>query len=184
MNKSGIAASTSAIKAVSSTDSTGSIRMFSDPADDAGEVTRVVMVNNGSGYLDAPNGLDEFGTSTTITPTETKVKTFVACVDSFKVLNTGIGYSVEDTVTITPDAPGLNVRITINEEGQIIALNIISPSCGLTEVPRVAINSATGAGADIQPILKFFTLDAYNELQDNNYKSQELFQVIDCVYPR
>jgi hypothetical protein len=151
---------------------------------DAGEVIRVVMVNNGSGYLDAPNGLDEFGTPTTILPTETKVKTFVACIDSFKVLNTGIGYSVEDTVTITPDAPGLNVRITINEEGQVIALNIISPSCGLTEVPRVTINSATGAGADIQPILKFYTLNAYNELQDNNYKSQELFQVIDCVYPR
>jgi hypothetical protein len=151
---------------------------------DAGEVTRVVMVNNGNGYLDAPNGLDEFGTPITIPPAESKVKTFVACVDSFKVLNTGIGYSVEDTVTITPDAPGLNVRITMNEEGQIIALNIISPSCGLTEVPKVTINSVTGVGADIQPILKFYTLDAYNELQDNNYKSQELVQVIDCVYPR
>ena len=151
---------------------------------DAGEVTRVIMVNNGNGYLDSPNGLDEFGTLITIPPAESKVKTFVACIDSFKVLNTGIGYSVEDTVTITPDAPGLNVRITMNEEGQIIALNIISPSCGLTEVPKVTINSATGAGADIQPILKFYTLDAYNELQDNNYKSQELVQVIDCVYPR
>jgi hypothetical protein len=151
---------------------------------DAGEVTRVVMVNNGNGYLDSPNGLDEFGTPITIPPAESKVKTFVACIDEFKVLNTGIGYSVEDTVTITPDAPGLNVRITMNEEGQIIALNIISPSCGLTEVPKVTINSATGVGADIQPILKFYTLDAYNELQDNNYKSQELVQVIDCVYPR
>jgi hypothetical protein len=151
---------------------------------DAGEVTRVIMVNNGDGYLDAPNGLDEFGTPITIPPAESKVKTFVACVDSFKVLSTGIGYSVEDTVTITPDAPGLNVRIAMNEEGQIIALNIISPSCGLTEVPKVTINSATGVGADIQPILKFYTLDAYNELQDNNYKSQELVQVIDCVYPR
>ena len=151
---------------------------------DAGEVTRVVMVNYGNGYLDSPNGLDEFGTPITIPPAESKVKTFVACIDSFNILNTGIGYSVEDTVTITPDAPGLNVRITMNEEGQIIALNIISPSCGLTEVPKVTINSATGVGADIQPILKFYTLDAYNELQDNNYKSQELVQVIDCVYPR
>lgn len=151
---------------------------------DAGEVTRVIMVNNGNGYLDAPNGLDEFGAPTTIPPAETKVKTFVACIDDFKILSTGIGYSVEDTVTITPDAPGLNVRITMNEEGQIIALNIISPSCGLTEVPKVTINSATGAGADIQPILKFYTLDSYNELQDNNFKSQDLVQVIDCVYPR
>jgi len=151
---------------------------------DDGEVTRVVMVNNGNGYLDAPNGLDEFGTPVTIPPAENKVKTFVSCIDSFKVLNTGIGYSVEDSVTITPDAPGLNVRITMNEEGQIIALNIISPSCGLTEVPKVTINSATGVGADIQPILKFYTLDEYTELQDNNYKSQELVQVIDCVYPR
>ena len=151
---------------------------------DAGEVTRVIMVNIGKGYLDAPNGSDEFGTPINIPPAETKVKTFVACVDSFKVLGTGIGYSVEDSVTITPDAPGLIVRITMNEEGQIIALNIISPSCGLTEVPKVTINSATGAGADIQPILKFYTLDAYNELRDNNYKSQELVQVIDCVYPR
>jgi hypothetical protein len=39
MNKSGIAASTSAIKAVSSTDKTGAKRMFSDIADDAGEIT-------------------------------------------------------------------------------------------------------------------------------------------------
>jgi len=154
---------------------------------DAGEVTRVIMVNNGNGYLDSPNGFDEFGTPITLPPAESKVKTFVACIDSFKILDTGIEYSVEDTVTITPDAPGLNVRITMNEQGQIIALNIISPSCGLTEVPKVTINSATGAGADIQPILKFYTLDAYNELQDNNYnkyKSQELVQVIDCVYPR
>ena len=180
---------------------------------DAGEVTRVVMVNYGNGYLDSPNGLDEFGIPTNITtptntttpvnttPTNTttpvntttptnipsaenKVRSFVACIDDFKILSTGIGYSVEDTVTITPDAPGLNVRITMNEEGQIIALNIISPSCGLTEVPKVTINSDTGVGADIQPILKFYTLDAYNELQDNNYKSQELVQVIDCVYPR
>jgi hypothetical protein len=179
---------------------------------DAGEVTKVIMVNNGNGYLDSPNGLDEFGNSvntggttnaggtgtggttnaggtdttgtTNAEGAETMIKTFVSCIDEFKVLSTGIGYSVEDTVTITPDAPGLNVRITMNEEGQIIALNIISPSCGLTEVPKVTINSATGAGADIQPILKFYTLDAYNELQDNNYKSQELVQVIDCVYPR
>lgn len=151
---------------------------------DAGEVTRVVMVNNGNGYLNSPNGLDEFGTSQPTTPEETSVKTFVSCIEDFKIISTGIGYSVNDTVTITPDAPGLEVKITMTEEGQIIGMTIISPSCGLTEVPKVTINSATGAGAEIQPILKFYTLDEYNELQDNNYKSQKLVQVIDCVYPR
>ena len=74
-------------------------------------------------------------------------------------MSTGIGYTVEDEVIITPDIPNLEASVQMSEEGQIISIQILNSPCGLTAVPTITINSETGAGAKIKPILSFTKLE-------------------------
>ena len=43
----------------------------------------------------------------------------------------------------------------MTQAGQIIAIDIVESVCGLTDIPFVTINSQTGAGVQIKPILSF-----------------------------
>ena len=143
---------------------------------DDGEVIRVVMVDSGNGYLNAPDGTNEFndendyvtsliGTlpvlnlNTTIPVASEQVNDYIMCLDEFKVMSTGIGYTVDDEISIVPDVPGLEVSVQMTQEGQILSLQVLNAPCGLTDVPTITINSETGAGAKIKPILSFNRLE-------------------------
>ena len=143
---------------------------------DDGEVIRVVMVDSGNGYLNAPDGTNEFddeddyvisliGTlpilnlNTTIPVASEQVDDYIMCLDEFKVMSTGIGYTVDDEISIVPDVPGLEVSVQMTQEGQILSLQVLNAPCGLTDVPTITINSETGAGAKIKPILSFNRLE-------------------------
>ena len=47
----------------------------------------------------------------------------------------------------------------MTQEGQILSLQVLNAPCGLTDVPTITINSETGAGAKIKPILSFNRLE-------------------------
>ena len=138
-----------------------------------GKVTRIIMVNPGNGYLNAPNGLTEFDDpdgiltilpfpvdrSTDIGGTGTdgtnEINDYIVCLDEFQIISTGVGYTPEDEITITPDIPNLRAGVKMTQAGQIIAIDIVESVCGLTDIPFVTINSQTGAGVQIKPILSF-----------------------------
>ncbi len=134
---------------------------------------------------------------------------YIVCLVGFRVLNTGIGYTEEDSITLTPDVPNLNASVSMTEFGQIFDIQINEPVCGLETIPEVIINSPTGNSAVIQPIVSFTRVEDFDDASGDpditinvgdtpidtlrgrtvlteNLKNQGLFsrnvvRVVDCV---
>jgi len=147
-----------------------------------GEVIKVIMVNGGSRYLNTPSGITEFGQPTQpLLPNEEVVtREYVTCLDEIQILDTGIGYLPTDSVSITPDLAGLQVKVQITEIGQIVAMEILSSGCGFGEVPEITINSDTGAGLKVRPVMRFIDRNQYLKEQPD-FDPARLIKVIDCV---
>ena len=137
-----------------------------------GQVTSVVITSGGiSPPADGRNEFggigDEFGDDdTSILPIDGSDRPgndYIACLTGFRVLNTGIGYTEEDTITITPDVPNLNASVSMTEFGQIFEIQINDPVCGLVTIPEVIINSPTGNSAVIQPIVSFTRVEDFDD---------------------
>ena len=155
--------------------------------DNDGRVTEVIMVNNGSGYLNAFDGTTEFDDdperNTIPFPTEEEeVTDYVVCLKEIEVISTGIGYQPTDEITITPDIPNLKARVKMTEAGQIIAIDILEQSCNLTTVPEITINSLMGGGLEVRPILTFTRIEDFDPLLSSEGSTpQNIVRVIDCV---
>lgn len=136
---------------------------------DDGEVTDVVMVSIGCGYLPEPNGFDEFDQPVDFTrPTRTVVNDYVICLSGFQILSTGIAYKPTDTVKITPDIPGLNATISITDSGQILDIKLVNKICGLTVIPEIEINSEMGAGVEIKPLFDIIRISDTDPLDSRS----------------
>ena len=137
-----------------------------------GQVTNIVMVNHGNGYLNEPNGLDEFDNPVDSTQDSSVIGTvpvpgelldsgvndYIVCLDGFEIISTGLGYSPLDEIIITPDLPNLEAGVRMTEAGQIFEINLREKVCGLTDIPEITINSDTGEGAKIRPKLSFIKI--------------------------
>ena len=88
---------------------------------------------------------------------------YIVCLVGFRVLNTGIGYTEEDSITLTPDVPNLNASVSMTEFGQIFDVQINEPVCGLITIPEVIINSPTGNSAVIEPIVSFTRIEDFDD---------------------
>ena len=104
----------------------------------------------------------------------------MTCLDEIQIINTGIGYSPTDTVSISPDLEGLQVKVQITEAGQIVAMEVLNSGCGFAEIPEITINSDTGAGLEVRPVMRFVERQQYLEEQPDFVPSR-LIKVIDCV---
>ena len=145
-------------------------------------IKEIVIVNTGNGYLSAPDGRDEFGNL--IEPEDTfknsdNTREYVGCLSEIQVLSTGIGYTEQDSITIEPNIPNLEVRVKLTELGQIVQMDILNTACGLTEIPTITINSMTGGGAEFRPIIQFTPKSEYKDV--NLIKAEEIIKVVDCV---
>lgn len=151
---------------------------------DNGQITEVVMVNNGSGYMNTVDGTTEFDddpADTTVPfPVEQKVTDYVVCLKEIQVISTGIGYQPTDEITITPDIPNLQARVKMTQDGQIIAIDVLEEACNLTTIPEITINSLTGGGLEVRPILTFTRIEDFDRLAGAP-APQDLVRVIDCV---
>jgi len=150
--------------------------------DDGGQVTDVVIT---SGGISPPSdGRNEFGDddgTVGILPIDDDEGTvgilpidggtgddrpgndYIVCLVGFRVLNTGIGYTEEDSITLTPDVPNLNASVSMTEFGQIFDVQINEPVCGLITIPEVIINSPTGNSAVIEPIVSFTRIEDFDD---------------------
>ena len=88
---------------------------------------------------------------------------FVVCLEGFRILDTGVGYTVNDSISITPDIPGLEANVQMTEFGQIVSIQVGNNVCGLSEYPEIEINSPTGEGAVIEPILSFTPIEDFDD---------------------
>jgi len=130
---------------------------------DAGEVIDVVIrnptaspPNDGRTEFDPPS--DQIG--------EIPRNDYVVCLYGFRILDTGIGYTINDSIEIDPDVPNLNASVKLTEDGQIIAIELAEPVCGIQGYPEITINSDTGLGAVIQPILTFIPINEFDDVGD------------------
>ena len=115
---------------------------------------------------------------------------YVTGLDDVAVIDTGFGYDDNDTADVmipdgnggeVVDESGSQVELDISD-GFIIGASVVpgGQGFGFTELPRIRINSDTGVGATLRPILKFTRVDDANALEFATSQNAVL-TVIDCV---
>ena len=138
-----------------------------------GIVVAVPTINPGSGYLN---------TIVAVVPGEDPtpqpnliIENLIPEIDFIYINGGGIAYSSDDTV----DAGDGQWQVVTGPNGIIIGLDSIKlPNPTGTRVPDVTINSSTGVGAILVPVIKFTKLKDANNIQIDPNK---IIQVIDCV---
>ena len=139
---------------------------------DDGQVTDIVMTstpvappNDGRTEFDLPSdstgragngGVGSDGTD------------YVVCLEGFRVADTGVGYTTNDSIRITPDIPNLEAVVKMTEFGQILDIQFTGNVCGLSGYPEIEINSQTGHGAVIEPIISFTRIEEFDRPQGDS----------------
>ena len=172
-----------------------------DPNGDQLGVVGVVITNTGQEYL--PNT-----TETTLNPDGTLTQkevspdpngnydgkqSYVTSLGDVVVDNVGFEYSDGDTATVsggsiaTDDTIG-EAQVELNiQNGFIVGATVVNGGSGFTSLPDITINSDTGAGAKLKPVLKFTKVeDAVSSADtdvpfDRNLPQTTVITVIDCI---
>ena len=113
--------------------------------------------------------------------------TYVTSLDDVVVENTGFGYDDNDTVTVdgnstvTVDGNGTGqAEVELNiQNGLIVGVNVVNGGFGFTDLPDLLINSDTGAGARLKPVLKFTKVDDAAQLAQ--ITQDAVVTVISCI---
>ena len=161
-----------------------------------GEIDRVVITNpvivprdDGRDEFDPPpgdGGVTDPGTVPGTSPGTSGTggggygRDYVVCLYGFEVLDTGIGYTINDSIKITPNVPNLSASVKMTEEGQIIAINIADPVCGIPGYPEVEIISDTGYGCSLRPILEFIRIEEFEEDSNDTGINIDTDSIIDA----
>ena len=133
----------------------------------AGKVADVVITNPGQGYLpnttETSRNPDGSLTEKNVTPDPNGnydgEVTYVTSQDDVVVENTGFGYDDNDTVSVDGNGTG-QAEVELNiQNGLIVGVNVVNGGFGFTDLPDLLINSDTGAGARLKPVLKFTKVD-------------------------
>ena len=125
----------------------------------------VVMTSPGQDYLSNTTETDIDGNVKELVPDPNGnydgETTYVTSLGDVVVDNTGFGYDDNDTASVD----GAEVELDI-QNGLIVGANVINGGFGFTELPDITINSDTGAGAKLLPVLKFTRVDDAAQLAD------------------
>jgi len=127
-----------------------------------GEVIEIVLTSNT--WARPKDGSTEFNR----VPVENidSSSDFVVCLDGFRISNSGTGYSVNDSISITPDIPNLQASVSISDTGQILEIQLTDTICGISGYPEIQINSPTGEGFVIEPKLSFIPIPESPDVVD------------------
>tara|TARA_A100001388_G_scaffold250771_1_gene212259 strand:+ start:39 stop:2411 length:2373 start_codon:yes stop_codon:yes gene_type:complete len=158
-------------------------------------VVDVVMTSPGQEYLPNTTETDIEGNVKELVPDPNGnydgETSYVTSLDNVVVDNTGFGYNDNDTATVsgggTGDGTGVaEVELNI-QNGLIVGVNVTNGGFGFTGLPDITINSDTGAGAKLLPVLKFTRVDDAAQLADvldpfNRDRPQDVVvTVINCI---
>ena len=128
-------------------------------------IVDVVMTSPGQDYLPNTTETDIDGNVKELVPDPNGnydgETTYVTSLGDVVVDNTGFGYDDNDTASVD----GAEVELDI-QNGLIVGANVINGGFGFTKLPDITINSDTGAGAKLLPVLKFTRVDDAAQLAD------------------
>ena len=158
----------------------------SDPNGTELGVVNVVITDPGQGYL--PNTtettLDEDGSLTTkdVTPDPNAnydgEQSFLTSLGDVVVTNVGFGYQDGDTVTVDDGVGGAEVELEI-QDGRIVGAKVTNGGFGFTNLPDLTINSESGVGARLLPVLNFTKVQDASKLVES--ARQSAVTVISCI---
>ena len=159
-------------------------------------VTGVVITSPGQDYLPNTTETDSDGNVKEVVPDPNANYdgeiSYVTELGGVVVQNTGFGYNENDTITvengsITGDdvdsvKPG-QAEVNLNvEDGFIIGAEVVNGGFGFTDLPDLTINSDTGVGARLLPVLKFTKVDDAKQSADSPQIDQDaVVTVISCI---
>ena len=141
-----------------------------------GSLKEVVLLSSGSGYCGG-NTDDVSGTTPDINIPVGIGTGIVGVVTSVYVYTTGVGYTSGDTA----DIGGEILPIVITDNGSIVEIDP-SPisSLGFSKRPSIIINSTTGFGAELIPVMKYNVQYTGDSLGDTVVPLVGITSVIDC----
>ena len=167
-----------------------------DPNGDKLGVVCVVITNPGQEYLSNT-------TETTLNPDGTLTQkevspdpngnydgkqSYITSLGKVVVDNVGFEYSDGDTATVATDDTMGEAQVELNiQNGFIVGATVVNGGSGFTSLPDITINSDTGAGAKLKPVLKFTkvedaVLSADTDVPfDRNLPQTTVITVIDCI---
>jgi hypothetical protein len=99
------------------------------------------------------------------------------CIEKIVVLSPGYGYTTGDRIT---DGKNLYTPIVSPNSGAIVnILSLNNPICGFDKPPNLIINTNTGIGAEVIPLMKYYP--SYETLKPQKISIVGIKTVIDCV---
>lgn len=102
----------------------------------------------------------------------------IACIRELIVRRPGIGYNITDTAT-----DGINTYelIISPDNGAIFGVKPLPQDvCGFTFIPYITINTSTGVGAEILPVMKTDNTNS-SSITILGDTSKEPIKVVDCI---
>ena len=169
-------------------------------------VVGVVITSPGQDYLPNTTETDLDGNIKDVVPDPNAnydgETSYITELDGVVVQNTGFGYNENDTITVEngsitdtdatgTDATGdeidvikpgqaqVNIKV---EDGFVIGANVVNGGFGFTDLPDLVINSDTGVGARLLPVLKFTKIEDASQLANLPQVSQDaVVTVISCI---
>ena len=155
-----------------------------------GSIADVVITDPGSGFLPNTTETDIDGNVKELIPDPNAnydgEQSYVTSLDDVVVENTGFGYDDNDTASVSGgsvasagDSVGqAEVELKI-QDGLIVGVNVVNGGFGFTKLPEITINSDTGAGAKLLPVLKFTKVDDASQLAQ--ITQDAVVTVISCI---
>ena len=155
-----------------------------------GSIADVVITDPGSGFLPNTTETDLDGNVKELIPDPNAnydgEQSYVTSLDDVVVENTGFGYDDNDTASVSGgsvasagDSVGqAEVELKI-QDGLIVGVNVVNGGFGFTKLPEITINSDTGAGAKLLPVLKFTKVDDASQLAQ--ITQDAVVTVISCI---
>ena len=98
----------------------------------------------------------------------------IGFIDDVIIDGGGIAYDEDDIIEIVPNEGAEIEPVIIN--GHIVDINIVNGGQGFTSIPTITINSRTGIGAELTPVLGFKPVDQADPIDPG-----KIVTVIDCV---
>ena len=144
-----------------------------------GSIADVVITDPGSGFLPNTTETDLDGNVKELIPDPNAnydgEQSYVTSLDDVVVENTGFGYDDNDTASVSG---GAEVELKI-QDGLIVGVDVVNGGFGFTKLPEITINSDTGAGAKLLPVLKFTKVDDASQLAQ--ITQDAVVTVISCI---
>ena len=94
-------------------------------------------------------------------------------IEGIEVIRTGRDYKVGDLITSGCGT----LEPILDGTGRIVGANVIRAEVGCKVIPDLTINSDTGYGALIRPIMRFKKVEDY----DSTIPADSTMRVVDCV---